>query len=48
MPGDPIADIVAIAKVDFLMKGGVLYRTPSRLPIGKGSGHSTDADPAER
>jgi imidazolonepropionase-like amidohydrolase len=28
MPGDPIADIVATAKVDFVMKDGVVYRAP--------------------
>lgn len=26
MPGDPLADISATAKVDFVMKGGVVYR----------------------
>lgn len=28
MPGDPIADIGATANVDFVMKEGVVYRTP--------------------
>jgi len=28
MPGDPIADIGATAKVDFVMKDGVVYRAP--------------------
>jgi imidazolonepropionase-like amidohydrolase len=26
MPGDPLEDIVATAKVDFVMKGGRIYR----------------------
>lgn len=26
-PGDPVADISATAQVDFVMKGGVVYRT---------------------
>ena len=26
MPGDPIADISATAKVDFVMKSGIVYR----------------------
>ena len=26
MPGDPLADIAATAKVDFVMKGGRVYR----------------------
>lgn len=30
MPGDPIADISATAKVDFVMKGGVVYRSIGR------------------
>ncbi|MGE5293594.1 MAG: amidohydrolase family protein, partial [Solirubrobacterales bacterium] len=29
MPGDPIADIAATAKVDFVMKDGVVYRAPN-------------------
>jgi imidazolonepropionase-like amidohydrolase len=29
MPGDPIADIRATAKVDFVMKDGVVYRAPN-------------------
>jgi imidazolonepropionase-like amidohydrolase len=29
MPGDPISDIGATAKVDFVMKDGVVYRTPN-------------------
>jgi hypothetical protein len=45
MSDDPIADIRATAMVDFVMKDGVVYRAPSRLSIGKGSEHSTDADP---
>jgi imidazolonepropionase-like amidohydrolase len=30
MPGDPIADIAATAKVDFVMKDGVVYPAPGR------------------
>ena len=30
MPGDPIADISATAKVDFVMKDGVIFRAPNR------------------
>jgi len=26
VPGDPLADVSALAKVDFVMKGGVVYR----------------------
>ncbi len=29
MPGDPIADIRVTAKVDFVMKSGVVYRSPA-------------------
>jgi imidazolonepropionase-like amidohydrolase len=29
MPGDPIADIGATARVDFVMRDGVVYRSPS-------------------
>ena len=32
MPGDPIADIAATASVDFVMKGGVVYRQPGDVP----------------
>lgn len=34
MPDDAIADIGATAKVDFVMKDGVVDRAPSGLPIG--------------
>jgi len=30
MAGDPIADIRATAKVDFVMKDGIVYRRPGR------------------
>ena len=30
MPGDPLADINAVLKVDFVMKDGVVYRSPVR------------------
>ena len=30
MPGDPLADIANTMKVDFVMKDGVVYRTPQR------------------
>ena len=40
MPGDPIADIGATAKVDFVMKDGIVYRAPSRPPIGNLSNSS--------
>lgn len=29
MPGDPLADISAVLKVDFVMKDGVVYRSPA-------------------
>jgi imidazolonepropionase-like amidohydrolase len=28
VPGDPIADVTVMQKVDFVMKGGVVYRGP--------------------
>ena len=28
MPGDPVADINNVLRVDFVMKDGVVYRTP--------------------
>lgn len=31
MPGDPVADISATAKVDFVIKDGIVYREPVRL-----------------
>lgn len=37
MPGDPIADITATAKVDFVMRDGVVYRSP----LGGDSGEPT-------
>ena len=30
MPGDPLADIGNVMKVDFVMKDGAVYRTPVR------------------
>lgn len=30
MPGDPLADISSVMKVDFVMKDGTIYRTPAR------------------
>ena len=30
MPGDPLADIGNVMKVDFVMKDGVIYREPAR------------------
>lgn len=38
MPGDPIADIRATAKVDFVMKNGVVYHGRPALPTEKGTG----------
>ena len=34
MPGDPLADIAVTAKVDFVMKNGLIYRSPDLLPAG--------------
>jgi hypothetical protein len=28
VPGDPTADVAGVRKVDFVMKGGVIYRRP--------------------
>jgi imidazolonepropionase-like amidohydrolase len=28
VPGDPLKDITVLQKVDFVMKGGVVYRRP--------------------
>ena len=28
VPGDPLADVSLMEKVDFVMKGGVVYRRP--------------------
>jgi len=30
VPGDPLADITAVERVSFVMKGGVVYRDDSR------------------
>ena len=30
MPGDPLAEISSVMKVDFVMKDGTIYRTPAR------------------
>jgi hypothetical protein len=48
MPGDPTADIGATAKVDFVMRDGIVYRAPSPLASRKGSGHGADPDMAAR
>lgn len=32
MPGDPLADIDAVTRVDFVMKDGVVYRQPDLVP----------------
>jgi imidazolonepropionase-like amidohydrolase len=32
VPGDPVADIRNVMQVDFVMKDGVIYRTPNRQP----------------
>ncbi len=35
VPGDPVEDISAVTKVEFVMKGGVVYRRPARdLALG--------------
>jgi hypothetical protein len=28
VPGDPLADVSVMEKVDFVMKGGAVYRKP--------------------
>jgi imidazolonepropionase-like amidohydrolase len=28
VPGDPVSDVSVMEKVDFVMKGGVVYRKP--------------------
>lgn len=37
MPGDPVADIDNVLKVDFVMKDGVVYRRPDAMPAGAAS-----------
>jgi imidazolonepropionase-like amidohydrolase len=32
VPGDPLADVSVMEKVDFVMKGGVVYRSPAEKP----------------
>jgi imidazolonepropionase-like amidohydrolase len=32
VPGDPLADVRALQHVDFVMKGGAIYRQPERGP----------------
>lgn len=34
MPGNPLEDINVVTQVDFVMKDGVIYRTPGGLPPG--------------
>ncbi len=34
MPGNPLVDISAVTKVDFVMKDGVVYRRPGTAPSG--------------
>jgi imidazolonepropionase-like amidohydrolase len=48
MPGDPVADISATARVDFVMRDGVVYRVPSGSPLGKGSGDRAGSGTAAR
>ena len=31
LPGDPVADISNVMKVDFVMKDGVVYREPAKV-----------------
>ena len=42
MPGDPIADIAATAKVDFVMKDGVVFRGPGLVRSSKEGGRRAD------
>lgn len=36
LPGDPVADISTVLKVDFVMKDGVVYRSPVAATAGQG------------
>jgi imidazolonepropionase-like amidohydrolase len=38
MPGDPFTDIEVTGCVDFVMKGGVIYKHPAPAPALPGSG----------
>ena len=35
VPGDPLADVTELEKVNFVMKGGAVYKKPSNCVIGK-------------
>lgn len=36
VPGDPVADMAVVTKVDFVMKDGVVYRRPGGAEKGSG------------